>query len=256
MKLKSILPWLCVLASLAGLALVYSASQKKESELVALRADSDELQKLRAEQEDAKKAAAQTESDELVRLRKDHEELLRLRNEARQLRGEKQQLDRQVQTAQAQAQNAQAQAEAQAQALRTAQATPPAPTPEQQAAFKARYGLAATPEQANANVCVNNLRQIDGAKQQWALEKGKPAGALLTAADLAPYLPNNTMPACPAGGIYTLNPVGLGPICNIPGHATPKSQDRFKKTASCPLLEAQRISAFFFNFLAYSFRHS
>ena len=25
------------------------------------------------------------------------------------------------------------------------------------------------------NACINNLRQIDGAKQQWALEKGKTA---------------------------------------------------------------------------------
>jgi hypothetical protein len=54
------------------------------------------------------------------------------------------------------------------------------------------------------------------------LEKQKPAGALLTAADLAPYLKSNAVPACPAGGIYTLHPVGLMPICNIPGHAVAK----------------------------------
>jgi hypothetical protein len=222
MKLRLVLPWLCVLGSLAGLAWVYSANQKKEAELVTLRADSSQLQQLQAELEEAKKVQTQQAGDEVERLRKDHEELLRLRNEVRQLRGERQQLAGQVQTAQAQAQSAQARAEAQAQALRTAQAAPAALTAEQQAAFRARYGLAATPEQANVNVCINNLRQIDGAKQQWALDKGKPAGALLTAADLAPYMQSNTVPTCPAGGVYTLNQVGLSPLCSAPGHVLPK----------------------------------
>jgi hypothetical protein len=234
MKLRLIFPWLCVLASLAGLAVVYSNSQKQATELAALRSDSEQLQKLREQQEESKQTAVQAVNEELVRLRKDHEELMRLRNEVRQLRGERQQLAGQVQSAQAAVQNAQAQADAQAQALKAAQALPgQAPgsqvtpggapsTPEMQAAFKARYGLAATPEQANAAGCVNNLRQIDGAKQQWALEKGKPAGGLLTAGDLAPYLPSKTLPSCPAGGVYTLNPVGIEPLCNIPGHALPK----------------------------------
>ncbi len=78
------------------------------------------------------------------------------------------------------------------------------------------------PEQANANACINNLRMIDGAKQQWALENGKPAGALMTAQDLAKYLPNNTVPSCPAGGIYTINPVGIAPLCTVPGHTLSK----------------------------------
>ena len=224
MKLKILFPWLCVLGSLAGLAWFYSTNQKKDAELATLRADSEQVQQLRAELEEAKKGQTQKEGDELVRLRKDHEELLRLRNEVRQLRGEKQQLSGQVQAAQAQAENAQAQV--QAQALKSAQAAP-APTPEQQAAaqaFRARYGLPPTadPEQAKTIACISILRLIDGAKQQWAAEKQKPTGAILTAADLLPYLPNSTMPTCPAGGIYTLNPVGQGAICNIPGHAAPK----------------------------------
>ena len=219
MKLKVLLPWLCVAGALAGMGWFYIAAQQRETELVALRTDSSQLQQLRAEQEEAKKTAAQSENTELARLRKDHEELLRLRNEVRQLRGEKQQLAGQVQSAQSQAEKAQAQAEAQAQALKAAQA-PPVPTPEQQA-LKAR-GVAASPDQANAAACITFLRQIEGAKQQWALEKGKPAGALLTAADIAPYLPNSTLPTCPAGGVYTLNPVGIAPLCNVPGHAVAK----------------------------------
>ncbi len=222
MKLKSLLPWLCILALLIGLGWMYAANQKKETELAALREESQQLQQLRAEVEEAKTSRTQNESDELLRLRKDHEELLRLRNEVRQLRGDKQQLSTQLQTAQSQVQGAREQA-------RALQATPPPqpglpqPNPALQAAFAARYGLAATnTEQVATATCINNLRLIDGAKQQWALEHQKPAGSLLTAADLAPYLKTNVLPTCPAGGVYTLNPVGIPPICNIPGHALPR----------------------------------
>jgi hypothetical protein len=208
--MKALLPWLCVVGLVIGLGWVYSASQKKDAELATLREDSQQLQKLRTELEEAKGSSTQATSDELVRLRKSNEDLLRLRNEVGQLRKENQQLATQVQTAQAQAQGAQAQV----QALRTPQAPMPAP---------GQPGVPAlTPEQQQAAACINSLRLIDGAKQQWALEKQKPPGALLTAADLAPYLKTNVLPICPAGGVYTLNPVGIPPLCNIPGHALPK----------------------------------
>lgn len=226
MKLKILVPWLCVLGSLAGVAWFYSANQKQEAELATLRAEAEQVQVVRAELEEAKKAQTLKESDELARLRRDHDELLRLRNEVRQLRGDKQQLSGQVQAAQAQAANAQAHAQAQAEALKSAR-TAPALTPQQQAAAQAqaaRLGAqpTANPEQVQATACINQLRLIDGAKQQWALEKQKPSGAILTAADLLPYLPNRTLPACPGGGVYTLNPVGFGAICNLPGHAAQK----------------------------------
>jgi hypothetical protein len=218
MKLKSLLPWVCVLGLLIGLAWLYAGGQKQEAELAILREDSHQLQKLRAELEEAGTTRAKAESDELARLRKDNEELLRLRNEVRQLRGDKQQLSAQVQKAQAQAQGAQAQVEA----LRANPGQPALPGQPGVAAQApaARAGQPPpSPEQAQAAACINNLRLIDGAKQQWALEKQKVAGALLTAADLAPYLKSNAAPVCPAGGVYTLNPVGVMPICNIPGHA-------------------------------------
>ena len=43
-------------------------------------------------------------------------------------------------------------------------------------------------ETAQRNACINNLRQIDAAKQQWALENGKKDGDVPTRSDLAPYL--------------------------------------------------------------------
>ncbi len=222
MNLKSLLPWLCVLGLIIGLALVYAAGHQKDAELAALREDSQQLQQLRAEVEEAKTNQVRTESEELGRLRKEHDELLRLRNEIRQLRGDKQQLTTQLQTAQSQVQGAQAQI----QALRASPAQPAAPgqlNPAAQAAFAARYGLAATnSEQAVIAMCINNLRLIDGAKQQWALEHQKPPSALVTEADLRPYLQSNAVPVCPGGGVYTLNPVRMVPICSIPGHAIPK----------------------------------
>jgi len=222
MKLKSLLPWLCALGLLIGLAWVYAAGQKKDAELAVLREDSQKLVQLQAEIEESKTNSANAESGELNRLRKDNEELLRLRNEVRQLRGDKQQLATQLQTAQTQVQGAQAQV--QALTANPAQQAPPGQlTPAAQAAFAARYGLAITnSDQATVAVCINNLRLIDGAKQQWALEAQKPPGTLLTPANLMPYMKSNALPVCPSGGVYTLNPVGLAPICNIPGHALPK----------------------------------
>jgi len=207
---------------LIGLAWMYATSQKQQVELAALREDSQQLQKLRAELEETKATHEQADSAELARLRKDNEDLLRLRNEVRQLRGEKQQLATQVQTAQSQAQGAQAQVEA-LRANSVQPAAPGQPNAAAQAAMAARTGQPPpNSEQANTAACINNLRIIDGAKQQWALEHQKTGSALLTAADIAPYMRSNTLPTCPAGGVYTLNPVALPPICNIPGHVLPK----------------------------------
>src|ERR1035441_6130880 len=149
--MKTLLPWLCVVALAFGLGWVYSNSQKKDAELAALRQDSQQLQQLRAELEDAKKTGPQASADELARLRKDNEDLLRLRNEVGQLRKEKQQLAMQVQAAQSQAVGAQAQAEA----LRTNLAQ--SGVAAAQAAFNARYGQdRMTAEQQQASVCIRS----------------------------------------------------------------------------------------------------
>jgi len=71
------------------------------------------------------------------------------------------------------------------------------------------------------NACINYLRQIDGAKQQWALENHKDANATPTSADVAPYLKNNQFPVCPAGGKYTIGRISEDPTCSIPGHVLP-----------------------------------
>src|SRR5882762_2343611 len=107
MKLKLLLPWLCVVGLVIGLAALYSDNQKQAADLAKARQDSQELEQLRAAAEEAKKNP--TESEELARLRKENEEVLRLRNQVRLLGNDKAQLTRDLQVAQSQAQSAQAQ---------------------------------------------------------------------------------------------------------------------------------------------------
>jgi prepilin-type N-terminal cleavage/methylation domain-containing protein len=56
------------------------------------------------------------------------------------------------------------------------------------------------------NACINNLRQIDGAISEWALETGQSTGATPTAALVLPCIPG-----CPANGSYTYGNVGANP---------------------------------------------
>ena len=72
---------------------------------------------------------------------------------------------------------------------------------------------------AQMNACINNLRMIDGAKQQWALENKKEATDTPTQGEVVLYLRNQQFPVCVAGGVYTLNAVGEDPTCSIPNHS-------------------------------------
>lgn len=67
-------------------------------------------------------------------------------------------------------------------------------------------------------VCVNNLRQIDAAKLQWAREKQKQPTDIPTESDLAPYLKDGHMPKCPAGGDYKIDAAGEKASCSISTH--------------------------------------
>jgi len=65
------------------------------------------------------------------------------------------------------------------------------------------------------NACINNLRQIDGAINEWALETGQSNGNTVTAVStVSAYIKlnsNNLVPGCPAGGTYTTSTVGANP---------------------------------------------
>src|SRR5690349_5032475 len=71
-----------------------------------------------------------------------------------------------------------------------------------------------------SSACVNNLRQIDGAKQQWAIEFKKSPSKTPTTNELLMYI--KTWPECPQGGRYTINDVSNFPTCSIGGeHVLP-----------------------------------
>ena len=71
---------------------------------------------------------------------------------------------------------------------------------------------------AQTNTCINNLRQIDGAKQQWSLERKQGPTALPQFSDISGYLKRTVL--CPAAGAgatfdtsYEMNDVGTKPTC-------------------------------------------
>jgi competence protein ComGC len=76
-------------------------------------------------------------------------------------------------------------------------------------------------ETAQQNACINNLRQIDTAKHQWALENNKKETDTPTESDLLPYFRSHQWPQCPAGGTYTIGAVSNAPACSIPNHHLP-----------------------------------
>jgi prepilin-type N-terminal cleavage/methylation domain-containing protein len=70
--------------------------------------------------------------------------------------------------------------------------------------------------QSQKNACINNLRQIDGAVQQWALENKQAPTVTPGDTDVFPYLKSSV--TCPSGGTafsdsYTLQSVSLKPLC-------------------------------------------
>lgn len=68
------------------------------------------------------------------------------------------------------------------------------------------------------NACVNNLRQIDAAKEQTALEHSYTNGAEIPAGEVSEYLRDGLDGlTCPKGGVYTVNPLGQDPECSVHG---------------------------------------
>ena len=69
---------------------------------------------------------------------------------------------------------------------------------------------------AHRSTCINNLKQIDSAIQQWATENRKPQTARVDFSDISPYLKGAIV--CPSGGTafsdsYTISTVADLPQC-------------------------------------------
>ena len=73
------------------------------------------------------------------------------------------------------------------------------------------------------NACINNLRQIDAAKQNWALDNKVSPSAVPADANIQPYIGRSlgTLPFCPADPLagfdtsYNINNLQLPPSCQI-----------------------------------------
>jgi prepilin-type N-terminal cleavage/methylation domain-containing protein len=79
---------------------------------------------------------------------------------------------------------------------------------------------------SQANACINNLRQIDGAAAQFALEAKKKTGDTINyPTDLTPYIKmdkTGNIPSCPVGGDYYQDAkVGAIPTCSLGSTVTP-----------------------------------
>jgi len=79
---------------------------------------------------------------------------------------------------------------------------------------------------SQANACIYNIRQLDGAVNQMALVRGLATGAVFNFPnDILPYL--REMPVCPANGTYSDGAIGTtSPTCSLgttvsPAHVLP-----------------------------------
>jgi type II secretory pathway pseudopilin PulG len=68
---------------------------------------------------------------------------------------------------------------------------------------------------ARQNACINNLWQIDSAKEQAALSLRWLHGSQPTTVIVNTYIKGDTTPECPGGGVYTYSVIGSNPMCNI-----------------------------------------
>jgi type II secretion system protein G len=71
-------------------------------------------------------------------------------------------------------------------------------------------------ERSRANACRANLRQIQAAKEQWAMANNQGPTATPAWADLVPNFLQQ-QPNCPSGGTYTIGNMSTNPTCSIAG---------------------------------------
>jgi chromosome segregation ATPase len=201
MNAKRWFAWVCLALMLVAEIFLFRANHERDAARTDLRDAQQQLHQAQAELDDLKNSSTGRQAAEISSLRKQNEVLTgkvsALQKNVEQLQAESRQTAQHLTTART--------------ALELQQANLQQLQTEQQQAKLA----------ANANACINNLRQIDAAKQQWALENTKTTDAVPKAQDLLPYLKDGIFPVCPDGGNYTINAVGELPTCSIQGHVLP-----------------------------------
>lgn len=186
------LPWILTLAFAIATLVQFFNGQSREIQLAKLRADVQELERERADREGA--GNLRVDANEVERLRKEREEVYKLRNQVAQLR--KQLSERAVQPVVNEIEQ------------------PPLPTD-----LPAELPAEDPMTRQQREQCIYNLQVIEEAKTMWAVANNKQAGEKATLADITTALPNNSMPLCPAGGVYNLNEVGIPVSCSVATHS-------------------------------------
>jgi len=84
------------------------------------------------------------------------------------------------------------------------------------------FGPTPAPDDVARSTCIDNLRRIDGAIQQCALDNHLTTNDTVTAEQILAYLKRGKdVLRCPSGGTYTFGAITNVPTCSIPGHAIP-----------------------------------
>lgn len=81
-------------------------------------------------------------------------------------------------------------------------------------------------ESSRAKSCTANLKQIESAKEQWAMDTKAATTASPVASDLYgsdAYIRNT--PACPSSGTYTIANMATRPSCSIGTNGTGANDD-------------------------------
>jgi regulator of replication initiation timing len=200
MKQKNWVLWLLVVLFLASEVFLFSANRQKDAAITSLSEAKEQVEQLQSQLDQIKASNTESQVAEISRLRAENQDLPKLRAQVTQLEAQNQKLTQQFQSTLDAAQKQQ---------------------DELQQLSAENQQVRAAAQQSNAdaerNHCLNNLRQIDAAKNQWALENSKAIGAVPAEEDLVPYLQNGVFPVCLSGGTYTIGAIGTPPACSIHG---------------------------------------
>lgn len=91
------------------------------------------------------------------------------------------------------------------------------------------------------NTCINNMRKIDAAKEEWAIAGSKTNGMPVATSDLERCIAKyQSRPlVCPKGGVYRYGDVGQEPSCGYHGTiseapAAARKREKQEATAAIP----------------------
>lgn len=213
MNLKRWFLWLCLAVIVVGEIMLFRATQQRNNALAQLSQARHEAAQARQDLDQFKASAEAVQGAAGDRLRRDNQKLTQaitlLKSETNRLQQANQQLTQQLAAVSETAQQQRARLQQWDAASQQAQDV-----------IQQSQSQAA----ADREACIANLKLIEAAKLQWAIDHNKTENDIPTVQDLQPYFKDGDFPTCPAGGTYTINALGEPPTCSIPGHALPQPQ--------------------------------